>query len=198
MSIFDFFRKKDTSMNSNIVIVYHSGYGHTSKVAEAVAAGSGGKLLAIDADGNLPEGGWDVLNSAKAIIFGSPTYMGNVSWQFKKFADQSSKVWFSQGWKDKLGAAFTNSASVAGDKQTTLYTMFTLAQQHGMLWAGTGMMPSNAKSAKRDDINYLSSFAGLATASPSDASVDEVPQGDLATAKLFGERIAAASQRLAA
>ncbi|HEY1148264.1 MAG TPA: flavodoxin family protein [Pseudoduganella sp.] len=185
-------------MNSNIVIVYHSGYGHTSKVAEAVAAGSGGKLLAIDADGNLPEGGWEALDSAKAIIFGSPTYMGNVSWQFKKFADQSSKVWFSQGWKDKLGAAFTNSASVAGDKQTTLYTMFTLAQQHGMLWAGTGMMPSNAKAAKRDDINYLSSFAGLATASPSDASVDEVPQGDLATAKLFGERIAAAAQRLAA
>ncbi|WP_395399636.1 flavodoxin family protein [Pseudoduganella sp. UC29_106] len=198
MSFLDFFRNKDITMKSNIVIVYHSGYGHTSKVAEAVAAGSGGKLLAIDADGNLPEGGWEVLDSAKAIIFGSPTYMGNVSWQFKKFADQSSKVWFSQGWKDKLGAAFTNSASVAGDKQTTLYTMFTLAQQHGMLWAGTGMMPSNAKAAKRDDINYLSSFAGLATASPSDASVDEVPQGDLATAKLFGERIAAAAQRLAA
>jgi multimeric flavodoxin WrbA len=198
MSIFDFFRKKDSTMNANIVIVYHSGYGHTSKVAEAVAAGSGGKLLAIDADGNLPEGGWEILNSAKAIIFGSPTYMGNVSWQFKKFADETSKVWFNQGWKDKLGAAFTNSASVAGDKQTTLYTMFTLAQQHGMLWAGTGMMPSNAKAAKRDDINYLSSFAGLATASPSDASVDEVPQGDLATAKLFGERIAAAAQRLAA
>jgi NAD(P)H dehydrogenase (quinone) len=198
MSIFNFFRNKESTMNSDIVIVYHSGYGHTSKVAEAVATGSGGKLLAIDAEGNLPEGGWDVLNSAKAIIFGTPTYMGNVSWQFKKFADESSKVWFSQGWKDKLGAAFTNSASVAGDKQTTLYTIFTLAQQHGMLWAGTGMMPSNAKSAKRDDINYLSSFAGLATASPSDASVDEVPQGDLATARLFGERIAAAAQRLAA
>jgi len=184
-------------MNSDIVIVYHSGYGHTSKVAEAVAAGSGGKLLAIDANGDLPEGAWDVLNAAKAIIFGSPTYMGNVSWQFKKFADQSSKVWFNQGWKDKLGAAFTNSASVAGDKQTTLYTMFTLAQQHGMLWAGTGMMPSNSKAAKRDDINYLSSFAGLATASPSDASADEIPHGDLATAKLFGERIASASRRLA-
>jgi len=184
-------------MNSNIVIVYHSGYGHTGKIAEAVAAGSGGKLLPIDADGNLPEGGWEVLEAAKTIIFGSPTYMGNVSWQFKKFADQSSKAWFTQQWKDKLGAAFTNSASVNGDKQTTLYTMFTLAQQHGMLWAGTGMMPSNSKAAKRDDINYLSSFAGLATASPSDASVDEIPQGDLATAKLFGERIAAAAARLA-
>jgi len=181
----------------SIVIVYHSGYGHTTKVAQAVAEGSGAKLIAIDADGNLPDGGWEALEAAKAIIFGSPTYMGNVSWQFKKFADQSSKVWMAQGWKDKLGAAFTNSASVAGDKQTTLYTMFTLAQQHGMLWAGNSQMPSNAKSAKRDDINYLSSFAGLATASPSDASPDEVPAGDLATAKLFGQRIAAAAARLA-
>ena len=185
-------------MSSNIVIVYHSGYGHTSKIAEAVAAGSGGTLLAIDAEGNLPEGGWEQLAAADTIIFGSPTYMGNVSWQFKRFADASAAVWFKQGWKDKLGAAFTNSASVNGDKQTTLYTLFTLAQQHGMLWAGTGLMPSNAKSAHRDDINYLSSFAGLATASPSDASVDEIPAGDLATARAFGERIRQSSARLAA
>jgi multimeric flavodoxin WrbA len=188
---------QENTMNSTIVIVYHSGYGHTSKIAEAVAAGSGGQLLAIDAEGNLPEGGWDQLAAAGTIIFGSPTYMGNVSWQFKRFADASSAVWFKQGWKDKLGAAFTNSASVAGDKQTTLYTLFTLAQQHGMLWAGTGMMPSNAKSATRDDINYLSSFAGLATAAPSDATVDEIPAGDLATARLFGERIRQAGARLA-
>ncbi len=35
----------------------------------------------------------------------------------------------------------------------------------------------------------------LATALPTDASVDEVPQGDLATAKLFGERVAGAVRR---
>jgi multimeric flavodoxin WrbA len=184
-------------MSSSVVIVYHSGYGHTQKVAEAVATGSGGELLPIDADGNLPEGGWETLETADAIVFGSPTYMGNVSWQFKKFADQTVKVWLNQGWKDKLGAAFTNSGAVNGDKQTTLYTMFTLAQQHGMMWVGTGLMPSASKAATRDDINYLSSFAGLATASPTDASVEEVPQGDLATAKLFGERVAAAVRRLA-
>lgn len=183
-------------MNANIVIVYHSGYGHTAKIAEAVAEGSGAQLIAIDADGNVAEAAWDMLKEAKTIVFGSPTYMGNVSWQFKKFADTSSKVWFEQGWKDKIGAAFTNSASVAGDKQTTLYTMFTLAQQHGMVWVGTGMMPSNAKSAKRDDVNYLSSFAGLATASPSDASTDEIPPGDLATARLFGKRLADATNRI--
>jgi multimeric flavodoxin WrbA len=195
--MFSLFKRKKREVAS-VVVVYHSGYGHTSKVAEAVAKGAGGKLLAIDAEGNLPEGGWDLLDKAKAIIFGSPTYMGNVSWQFKKFADESSKVWGAQGWHDKLGAAFTNSASISGDKQTTLYTLFTLAQQHGMIWAGTGMMPSNAKNAHRDDINYLSSFAGLATASPSDASADEVPLGDLATAQLFGQRISTTARRLTA
>ena len=78
---------------SKIAIVYHSGYGHTKKVAEAVAEGSGGTLIAIDAEGNLSADDWVSLAAADAIIFGSPTYMGAASWQFKKFADASSKVW---------------------------------------------------------------------------------------------------------
>ena len=53
-------------MSKKIVIVHHSGYGHTTKVAEAVAAGSGGTLLLIDAEGNLPEGGWERLAAADA------------------------------------------------------------------------------------------------------------------------------------
>lgn len=73
-------------MSSNVVIVYHSGYGHTARIAEAVAAGSGATLLPIDAEGQLPEGGWEVLDKASTIVFGTPTYMGNVSWQFKRFA----------------------------------------------------------------------------------------------------------------
>jgi len=185
---------------SKIVIVYHSGYGHTAKVAQAVAEGSGGTLLAIDAEGNLPDvdgkSGWDLLAAADAIVMGSPTYMGTVSWQFKKFADATSKIWFTLGWKDKLAAGFTNSASMNGDKLSTLHYLFTLSQQHGMLWAGTGMMPSNTKAAKRDDINYVASSAGLMTATPSDASVDEMVPGDLATARLFGERIKTVAARL--
>lgn len=183
-------------MNKNIVIVYHSGYGHTRKVAQAVAEGSGAVLLPIDSEGNLPDHGWDLLAGADAIVFGSPTYMGNVSWQFKKFADASSTVWAIQGWKDKLAAAFTISASVSGDKQMALASLFTLSQQHGMLWAGMGMMPANSKASTRDDVNYLASFAGLATAAPADASPDEIPSGDLRTAYLFGQRIRAVAARL--
>jgi len=182
---------------SKIVIVYHSGYGHTAKVAQAVAEGSGGTLLAIDAEGNLPAGGWEQLAAAKVIVFGSPTYMGSVSWQFKKFADASSKPWYTQAWKDKIAAGFTNSATMNGDKHSTLHYLFTLSQQHGMLWLGTGMMPSNSKAATRDDLNYVGSSAGLMTTTPSDASVDEMVPGDLATARAFGQRIAQAVSRIA-
>jgi NAD(P)H dehydrogenase (quinone) len=177
-------------MPSAIAIVFHSGYGHTRKVAEAIAQGSGGALLEIDADGNLPAGGWEQLAAARAIVFGSPTYMGNVSWQFKKFVDATSAVWAQQGWKDKFAAAFTNSAGINGDKASTLSTLFTLSQQHGMLWVGTGMMPSNTKASVRDSINYLAAFSGLMTAAPADASPDEMAAGDLGTARLFGERVA--------
>lgn len=51
---------------SKIVIVCHSGYGHTTKLAEAVAAGSGVALLSIDAEGHPPEGGWEQLAAAEA------------------------------------------------------------------------------------------------------------------------------------
>jgi NAD(P)H dehydrogenase (quinone) len=182
---------------SKIVIVFHSGYGHTKKVAEAIAQSSGGTLLAIDAEGNLPEGGWEQLAAATTIVFGSPTYMGAPSWQFKKFADASSKPWFTQQWKDKLAAGFTNSATMNGDKLSTLHYFFTLSQQHSMYWVGTGLMPSNAKAATRNDVNYVGSFSGLMTATPSDASAEEMVPGDIATAQAFGKRIAEATAKFA-
>ncbi len=180
---------------SRIAVVYHSGYGHTQRMAQAVAEGAQAELIAIDADGNLPEGAWEQLAAADAIIMGSPTYMGTVSWQFKKFADASSKAWFSQAWKDKLFAGFTNSASMNGDKASTLNYLFTLAMQHGGLWVSQGMVPSNSKAAVRDDPNYLGSYAGAMAQSPSDAGAGEMPAGDLRTARAFGQRVAEVAAR---
>jgi NAD(P)H dehydrogenase (quinone) len=180
---------------ANIVVVYHSGYGHTQRMAQSVAQGAGAELLAIDADGNLPEGGWEQLNAADAIIMGSPTYMGTVSWQFKKFADASSKAWFSQQWKDKIAAGFTNSAGMNGDKLNTLNTLFTLAMQHGMIWVSQGLMPSNTRAAQRNDINYLVSYSGAIAQSPSDAGANDMLPGDLETARLFGQRVAEVTAR---
>lgn len=179
---------------ANIVVVFHSGYGHTQRVAQAVADGAGAQLLAIDADGNLPADGWDTLAAADAIIFGSPTYMGGVSWQFKKFADASSKVWYTQGWKDKLFAGFTNSATMNGDKVTTMTYLWTLAMQHSGIWVSMGILPTNNKAATRDAMNYVGGYGGLLTQSPSDASPAEMPKGDLETARAFGERVGAVAR----
>ena len=175
---------------SKIAVVYHSGYGHTQRMAQAVAEGASASLLAIDADGNLPDGGWEKLAAADAIIMGSPTYMGSVSWQFKKFADASSSPWYKQAWKDKLFAGFTNSASPNGDKSSTLNYLFTLAMQHGGLWISLGVMPSNAKAAQRNDPNFLGTYSGATAQSPSDAGASEMFAGDLETARSLGQRVA--------
>ena len=181
---------------ADVVVVFHSGYGHTQRMAQAVAEGAGGQLIAIDADGNLPAGGWEAIAAADAVIFGSPTYMGGPSWQFKKFADASSKAWYVRAWKDKLFAGFTNSASMNGDKFSTIAYLWTLAMQHGGLWAGLGLMPSNDKAAARNAINYMGGYAGALATSPSDASSAEMAKGDLDTARALGERVAAAAARM--
>lgn len=181
---------------SKTVVIYHSGYGHTDRVAQHVARGANASLIAIDADGNIPDAAWDELNAADAIIFGSPTYMGTMSWQFKKFAEASSKLWFTRGWQDKIFGGFTNSASLNGDKQVTLIGLQTLASQHGGIWVSLGMLPANTKAATRNDVNNLGGSVGLLVQSPADAGVDEVPQGDLDTAVRYGQRVAAVAARL--
>lgn len=181
---------------ANTVVIYHSGYGHTAKVAEAVAAGASAQIIAIDAEGNITDADWEALAAADAIIFGTPTYMGNVSWQFKKFVDATSKPWFGQAWKDKVFGGFTNSASPNGDKQVAMITLQTLASQHGGIWVSLGLLPSNAKASTHDDINNIGASVGVLTRSPSDASVDEVHTGDLKTAELYGARVAEIAARL--
>jgi len=181
---------------TKVVVVYHSGYGHTQRVAQQVGAGANAELVAIDVEGNVPDSAWDQLAAADAIIFGAPTYMGSPSWQFKKFADATSKAWFTRAWQDKVFGGFTNSASLNGDKQVALITLQTLASQHGGIWVSLGLLPSNTKAAQRTDINNLGGSVGLLVQSPADASVDEIPQGDLDTAKQYGARVAAIAAKL--
>ncbi|MEO6921000.1 MAG: flavodoxin family protein [Collimonas sp.] len=187
---------------TKVAIVYHSGYGHTKNQAEAVhagvlrAQGATPELIAIDAEGNLSDAAWASLEAADAIIFGTPTYMGTVSWQFKKFADTSSKQWFGQKWKDKVAAGFTNSATMNGDKGTTMSYLITFAMQHSMVWVGTGLMPANSKAAQRNDVNFVGGFSGALAQSPSDSSPQEGPAaGDLETASQFGQRVAETAQK---
>lgn len=104
-------------------------------------------------------------------------------------------MWFGMGWKDRIAAGFTNSASMNGDKHSTLHHLFTLAQPHGMIWVGTGMLPSSAKAADRHDLNDLGSCAGAAAQRVSDSAVTEILDGDLEAARQFGARVAEVALR---
>lgn len=184
-------------MSVKIAIVYHSGYGHTAVVAEHVAKGArdaGAEVTLHKAEelSNPAEGPWDVLAAADAIVFGAPTYMGSAPAPMKAFMDASSKVWFTQGWKDKFAAGFTNSASWSGDKLNTLLQFSILAGQHGMLWVSTGFVPGNNSSkGSQEDLNRVGSYLGLMTQSNADQGPDVAPPAsDRRTSEAFGARIA--------
>ena len=177
-----------------IAIVYHSGYGHTARQAEAVATGA----LTV-ADTNIAlvkvedvDQHWSTLEQSDAIIFGSPTYMGSASAPFKAFMDASSKAWAGQKWKDKFAAGFTNSASQSGDKLNTLQQIAVFAAQHGMIWIGLGLMPgNNTSNSSPNDLNRLGSYLGAMAQSNADQGPEFGPTAaDLKTAEILGSRVA--------
>ncbi len=182
-----------------IAVVFHSGYGHTAKLAEAVAQGvrqsPGSKALLIDVGQPFD---WEQLSASDAMIFGCPTYMGGPSSVFKKFMEDSSSRWMKQEWADKIAAGFTNSASQSGDKLNTLVSMAVFAAQHSMIWVSLGLLPgNNASKASPNDLNRLGSFLGAMAQSNADQPAELAPpEADLLTASKLGLRVATIAQRL--
>ncbi|MFD9906886.1 NAD(P)H-dependent oxidoreductase [Streptomyces sp. NPDC059063] len=189
-------------MSSPVVaIAYHSGFGHTQVVAEAVQAGAaeaGATTHLIKVD-EITEAQWETLDAADAIIFGSPTYMGTASGAFHVFAEATSKRWFTRAWQDKLAAGFTNSASKSGDKLHTLQYFQTLAAQQGMHWVNLGLFPGwNSSEGSENDLNRLGFFSGAAAQTNSDEGPEAVHKADIATAEHLGRRVTETARVLTA
>ncbi len=180
---------------ARIEIIYFSGYGHTARQAQAVLEGAQTKgearLWAIPDDGVVSDELWAAADAADALIFGAPTYMGNAPWQFKRFADDSSKRWADRTWADKFVGGFTNSGSNLGDKGETLNYFRVLAGQHGMLWVPLNQMPANTLDSTSNDRNWGGGTAGAVATSPADSSPEQAPSaGDLKSAHDYGVRLA--------
>ena len=179
---------------TQISIVFHSGFGHTKVMAERVKAGAEavpGTLVTLVPVEEI-DAHWANLEAADAIVFGSPTYMGNVSGPFKMFMDASSKPWLEQKWKDKVAAGFTISGSPSGDKLNTLQSLMIFAMQHGMIWVGNAEMPYNT-----EGINRLGSFTGVMAQAGQVAPDLEPNEADRKSAERLGQRVANATQRWA-
>jgi NAD(P)H dehydrogenase (quinone) len=191
---------------TKVFTVYHSTYGHTKLHAEAVHRG------AASVDGveavlmNVEEATarLDELDTADAILFGCPTYMGSMSAEMKKFLEVAAKKWFVFAWKDKVAGAFTNSSGFSGDKLNTLVGLMINAMQHGMIYVGVGMMPAanDPEGVKTlagpgpQAHNRMSSFVG-AMASSFNVRPPEAPgPGDIETAEMYGARVATITKQL--
>ena len=181
-------------MSPIVTIPYHSGYGHTKKVAESVARGAqdAGAQAAICDVTQISSEQWELLDTSNAIVFGAPTYMGSVSAEYKRFMDDTSERWVGQQWKDKVAGGFTNSGAFCGDKLSALMQLNIFAMQHSMIWVGTGIKSSSGdKEPSAADINRLGSFLGVMTYATNESADITPPTGDLETARLYGERIVA-------
>ncbi|ABE54707.1 NADPH-dependent FMN reductase [Shewanella denitrificans OS217] len=176
-----------------IAVIYHSVTGTTKQLANSVTAGAssveGIEVIEVEILGaDIIEGRFknlallEQLKDVDAMIFGSPTFMGSVSAQFKAFADATGELWAEKAWSDKVAAGFTIGSNLSGDQLHTLQYLQIFANQHGMLWASLDI-PGNCDPQKR---NRLGAQSGL-IAHSKDGILNEI---DLNTAHYLGQRVA--------
>ena len=71
-----------------IVVLYHSGYGHTEQVAQHIVKGAASVVGIEPVLMSVSAVDWGVLAQAETLIFGAPTYMGSVSAAFKQLHEE--------------------------------------------------------------------------------------------------------------
>jgi NAD(P)H dehydrogenase (quinone) len=182
-----------------IAVAYHSGFGHTAVLADAVAAaakeaGAHVSVIAVDA---MTDDDWDDLDGADGIVFGCATYMGNVSAAFQAFTEQTGRRCMTGTWRDKVAAGFTNSGARSGDKLHTLTSLAVFAAQHHMHWVSLGLPPGwNSSAGSEDDLNRLGFFLGAGAQTNVDVPPEGVHPSDIATCRHLGQRVTLVTRQL--
>lgn len=182
-----------------VAIVYHSGFGHTATLADAVAAGAhdAGAEVSLIAVSTITEDYWELLDNVDAMIFGTATYMGNVSAQFQAFAEQTGRRCLNGSWRDKVAGGFTNSGAKSGDKLNALSSLAIFAAQHHMHWVNLGLGAGWTSSAGSEaDLNRLGFWLGAGASTDMDADSDQVHPSDVATCRHLGQRVALVTRQL--
>lgn len=118
---------------ARILIVYYSSTGNTENMAEVIQKGAESEGVETVCK-RVEETTADELLEYDAIIIGSPTYYGSMSWEIKKLLDESVK--FHGKLQGKVGAAFTSSANIGGGNETTIMDILKALLIHGMVIEG--------------------------------------------------------------
>lgn len=124
----------------HILIAYHSDYGSTEKIAQAIAAGASASqegcrlTLRKAVDTSLQD-----LQAADVIFFGTPVHMGSMAWPMKKLVDETSKLWMENVLEGKVGGVFATGGGLGGAGggiEQTLIALHSNFLEHGMVVVG--------------------------------------------------------------
>jgi len=124
----------------NILIAYHSDYGNTRKMAEAIAAG----IRAANGDLHpilklAEQTSQEDLIDADVIFFGTPVHMGSMAWPMKKLIDEAGKLWMEGALEGKVGGVFVSSGgfgNAGGGVETTMIALHAHFLEQGMIVIG--------------------------------------------------------------
>lgn len=117
-----------------ISVLYHSESGNTEKVAEIIkkglekVEGVEARIFAIE----NPD--LDYIAASKAVLFGTPIYTGDMSWQMKSFLDKNKEVKLS----GKLGAVFATENYLGGGADSALLSLLGHLLVKGMVVYSSG------------------------------------------------------------
>jgi NAD(P)H dehydrogenase (quinone) len=152
---------------SKLLVLFHSFYGDTYRLAEAVAQGAreagvqvevkqvpetvpeealkaSGALDAKKAFAHIPVASVAELPDYAGIAFGTGTRFGNMTSTMRSFLDQTGKLWQDGALVGKVATVF-GTTGVGGGRETTIVsTWFTLAH-HGMIIVPAGYVSSNSR-----------------------------------------------------
>ncbi|MDY8107531.1 NAD(P)H:quinone oxidoreductase [Fulvimarina sp. 2208YS6-2-32] len=197
---------------TKVLVLYYSSYGHVEMMAGAVAEGAREAGADVDikrvpetapaevvkaagfrSNPDHPEAQPDDLANYDAIIVGSPTRFGNMSSQMQSFFDRTGGLWAGGKLIDKVGGAFTSTASQHGGQETTLISIQKTLQHHGMILVG--LPYSYDKLTELGEVIGGTPY-GASTIAGGDGS-RQPSEIDLGGAKFQGRRIAQIAAKLA-
>ena len=190
---------------TKVLVLYWSAYGHTEKLAVAIAEGarSAGAEVAMKRVPEVITAGAPPATDAKdeptaeiatpaelsdydAIIIGSPTRFGGLASPMKHFLDQTGGLWFSGKLVGKVGSVFTSTATQHGGQESTLLTALNVLLHHGMIVVG---LPYTAKGQMRLDEITGGTPYGATTIAGGDGS-RQPTENELELARFQGRHVA--------
>ncbi len=197
---------------AKVLVLYYSSYGHTERMAEAVAEGArsvpgtevtvkrvpelvpeeAARKAHIKLDQQAPIAAPAELEGYDAIIFGTPTRFGNMTAQMRNFLDQTGGLWAKGALVGKVGSVFTSTGTQHGGQESTILSFHTTLLHHGMVIVG---LPYTFQGQTRMDEILGASPYGAATIAGGDGS--RQPSGiELDGARFQGRHVAEIAQKL--